>query len=342
MARLLAFKLNPLGAFHFGAYGDAARVFVHCSSDRLYAALLVEALRGGRPFFAPPADHDDSRPLDPPLLLASAFPYAGEALLLPCPRLPPPVSVAEKRRLAGLSYVSPTIFALMVRGEPGALDAYLDQAGALLMGGSVWVAHSDGALPSSGDDFWRATATPRVTIDRRSGTLDAFLVGQVTFNAGCGLYVLARERTPGAAEPLAELLQRVGDSGLGGRRSAGLGQFRVESVAPPSLPALADPRRMVLLSRYRPSLAELAGQVLGPGARYDLDTVGGWLQSDHPSMPAQLRRSVRLLREGSVIQLLPDGSPPIGSICNVAPEGDPPVAHPVWRYGLALGIGIGA
>ncbi|HEX9372139.1 MAG TPA: type III-A CRISPR-associated RAMP protein Csm4 [Roseiflexaceae bacterium] len=350
MASLQFYRLRPAGAFHFGVQGIGVEESAErCPSDTLYAALLIEAARAGRPFFAPSSGHDDDQPLDPPLLLSSCFPYVGEVPLLPYPRLRLPVSddaIAQHPKLGKkLKYVSPAIFRLILAQQSGALDDYLPTSGAgkgrLAMGGAVWAAAEDGELPEA--PFWKVDTMPHVTVDRARHASQYYEVGQVYFRAGCGLYVICRERAPGAASGLGELLQRLGDGGLGGRRSRGLGQFSVEGPQDLDLPEAGGAARLALLSRYRPGRAELAAGVLGEGAAYDLVRVGGWLQTPDVEQAAQRRRNVRLLSEGSVVRMLPGGQTPVGTICDVRPVYDAATfPHPVWRYGLALGVGIGA
>ena len=357
MTSLQVYRLQPKGAFHFGVHGiDAEQSAEHCPSDTLYAALNIEARLARRSFFAPP-EHNDITPLDPPLLLSSAYPYAGQVLLLPCPRLRLPLrdDVEGRRKLfKRLSYVSPTIFRLILEQGEDTLEEYLPDAiggrearGSVLMGGQVWVAHDDGELPpldgdlSGGRTFWQFDTVPHVTVDRLRHSSNYHQVGQVRFAEGCGLYLLCQERHTGATAELADLLQRVGDSGLGGRRSQGLGAFAVEPQTTLDLPEASNPDRMVLLSRYRPSQPEISGGVLEEPASYDLVRVGGWLQSPDANTAAQRRRSLRMLNEGSVIRI-PEGGRPLGTICDLRPEYTAAsFPHPVWRYGLALGIGIG-
>ncbi|MBX0330705.1 type III-A CRISPR-associated RAMP protein Csm4 [Oscillochloris sp. ZM17-4] len=344
-----AFRLRPRSGFHFGQHGiDVEQTVERCPSDTLYSALFIESLRWKLPFFSPPANHDDDGPLDPPLLLSSAFPYIGEVQLLPRPQLRIPISEsAGSKWLKRLEYVSPTIFGMIAAGGDATLDPYLKDQGRLLMGGKVWVAHADGALPvhENGmpiETFWQVEQNPHVAVDRGQATSNYFQVGKVSFAKDCGLYLLAEERQLGAADSLLALLRYLGDSGLGGRRSAGQGQFTVERAEVPTMPTPESPQRMVLLSRYRPSGAEIADKVFGRQASYGLVRVGGWLQSPTSTAAAQRRMNLRMLSEGSVVQLRPDGSPPLGTICDVRPRyavGEFP--HPVWRYGLAMGVPIG-
>jgi CRISPR-associated protein Csm4 len=346
---MFGFRLRPRSGFHFGQHGiDVEQTVERCPSDTLYAALFIESLRWKLPFFSPPADYDGEGSLDPPLLLSSAFPYVGEVQLLPRPQLRIPISErAGSKWLKRLEYVSPTIFGLIVAGGNDTLDPYVEKQGRLLMGGKVWVAHADGALPTleNGtpvEKFWQIDQIPHVAVDRGQASSNYFQVGKVTFAHGCGLYLLCAERQPGAADTLTTLLRFLGDSGLGGRRSTGQGQFTLERTEAPTLLAPENPQRMVLLSRYRPSRAEIADHVFGPQASYGLVRVGGWLQSPVSTAAAQRRKNVRMISEGSVVQLRPDGSPPLGTVCDVRPRyptGEFP--HPVWRYGLALGVPIG-
>ncbi|NJN65875.1 MAG: hypothetical protein HC884_03745 [Chloroflexaceae bacterium] len=377
MARLHVYWLRPRGAFRFGKSGiDAEKTSEHCPSDTLYAALATEALLGGCDFLFPPtgpgpgederAGNDDAPP-DPPFLLSSAYPYAGTVLLLPRPLLPlrPLLRNQEQaRRLARVAYVSPTIFVHILKQSQQQppqphetpLDAYLPSSGGpsqgtLAMDGRVWIAHADGTPPDGQELFWSIHHTPYLRVDRVRPASHLFHTAQVSFAPGCGLSVLCEERKPGGAEGLKALLQRLGDSGLGGKRAAGAGQFDVDGPSFIELPESPRPTRLVLLSRYRPSTTELAANVLGPGARYHTVSVGGYFQSLDPDTAPQQRQTVCLLGEGSVVRALPDGRPPIGTICNLAPNpasdasdtsdiGNSPT-HPVWRYGLALGVGVG-
>jgi CRISPR-associated protein Csm4 len=345
-----AFRLEPRGYFHFGIHGiDAEQSAERCPSDTLYSALLAESLRWGLDFYAPPDGHSADAAPDPPLLLSSAFPYAGEILLLPRPQLKLPVTEREggRKKLKRLEYVSPTIFTLILAGGTDSLDPYVEDQGRLLMNGKVWIANQDGVLPRdprSGVEitkFWSIEQVPHVTVDRAQDSSAYYQVGQVAFAPQCGLYLLYAERQAGAGAVLRSALARLGDSGLGGRRSAGLGQFAVREAVAPVFPSVSAARRMVLLSRYRPTAAEIAAGVFGDAASYSIVRVGGWLQTG-ANAAAQRRRNVRMLGEGSVICLAEDGSPPLGSICDLRPEYDAAsFPHPVWRYGLALGPSIG-
>lgn len=346
MPHFQVYRFAPQGAFHFGMQGiDAERSGERCPSDTLYSALMLEAQFAGRPFPAPATDAPDQQAQALPFVLSSCYPYVGSVLLLPYPRLKLPLSegVGKRKLFKHLEYVSPTIFRLIIEQDT-ALEQYLTQRGRLFMGGQVWIAKEDGAIPKE-EAFWSMESTPHVTVDRVAHTSAYYQTGHVRFAPGCGLYVLCHEQTPDGAAGLLELLHRLGDSGLGGRRSRGLGQFTV-SRDPNDLvfPDASEPRRLVLLSRYRPSEAELRAGVLGPDASYQIVNLSGWLQTTHSgrATAAQRRRNVRLLSEGSVIAFTPN-QVPVGTICDLRPVyATAAFPHPVWRYGVAMGVGIGA
>lgn len=335
MAELHVFRLQPRGAFHFGTQGVGLEATTErCPSDTLYAALLMEAKRGRIPFPEPDAD---GRIDHLPFRLSSCFPYAGEALLFPLPRLKretrTDLEPGQRKRLKKLRYISATLLMRMTDGEPvDTLSMHEYQNGA------VQIAAVDGAERFNGP-LWQESRIDHVTVDRVREASQYYAVGHVRFAPGCGLFILACVRDIATRDLLLELLTRLGHSGLGGKRSVGLGQFDVAEPSTIDLPDDQGCAQALLLSRYVPDRAELEGGVLGPRAAYDLVQTGGWLQSDHPQVRSLLRKPIHLLTEGSVLQCLPHG-PITGRVIDVRPDGEA-LPHPVWRYGVALTIGIG-
>ena len=344
MASFEVFRLQPRGAFHFGTQGVGLEATgERCPSDTLYSALITESLLGGPSLVRSTADEAIA---NLPFRLSSCFPYAGSALLFPLPRLRPVQlegpQPGMRKRIKNLRYVSAAILRHLLAG--GSLHDYLPPVDAqapagLYQQGSVLIAEADGR-PVGVEKVWDTGRIDHVTVDRASEAANYYAVGQVRFAPECGLYVMAQTRDATTSAELLQLLTRLGHSGLGGRRSSGLGQFEVLPPASIDLPNSAGRDRAMLLSRYLPSEDELHAGVLGPGAAYDLTSVGGWLSSNDPRVMARRRRTIHLLVEGSVVACQA-GSPPHGSVVNLAPD-DTPFAHPVWRYGLALSIGVTA
>lgn len=346
----IAYRLVPPpgGGFHLGREGldqeESAETF---PSDSLFAALVatILELEGSESVEA----FKESAPR-----LSSAFPYVGDLLLFPMPRLRANLSDAFRpgvtKALKKLQYVSPAILTRLLQGD--SMDQWLPQdaspsKGLLLQDGKVWIAqHESKLLPADWHKLdeaalkakrvWKSQRVPRVAVDRISNSSQIYHVGRTAFAPGCGLWFLA-DLDPHQASLFESLLEYLGDGGIGGERSAGYGAFSVERIDPPDLPSPQRAQRVMTLSRYNPTRDEIDAGVLGEGASYELVDVGGWLAS--PEGPAQRRKRVRMIEAGSILAA---PVPVVGRIVDVCPKYDQPGApqHPVWRSGIALTVGV--
>jgi len=360
---------KPGAGVHFGLRGlDQEESAAHCPSDTLFAALVATlADLGGdgavRAFIAP------FEAGEPPFLLTSAFPRAGDLPLLPLPfvRLDLSETPGRRKLFKGLRYVSPAIFHRALTGAP--LDAYVqdDGPGAFLQQGQIWLTADEiEALPEAwrdrapagagrrdgGGDWlrsaegrrwlreqrvWASQPVDRVTVDRVSAAPALYRMGRTVYAPGCGLWLGVQ--WPGgsdsaASERLEGLLRHLGDRGLGGERSVGYGQFALaQAPLPLDLPAPHSGTALVTLSRYLPGPDEVPGALRGR-ASYGLDPIAGWLWA--PGERAQRRKQVRMLREGSLFE--PVGPGPWGRLADVRPDGWD--AHPIWRWGYACPVGV--
>jgi CRISPR-associated protein Csm4 len=341
---MLVYQLEPLTPFHFGERGigvEETSEFPH--SDTLLSALII-AWRLGR------GDKEWENWLAalvsgrPPLRMSSAFPYAGPVCFLPRPLIPlageDEAEQIDPKLSKKVEWVSWRRMEDILNGDtPPRVEAR-----DLLMGGRIWVKEEDrlelenqfGMLPSR-FRIWSAGAEetiPRVTVDRIDNSPALYYQGQVRFAPGCGLYILAvfdPEQEETYRPAVTHGLSLLGELGLGGRRSTGLGHFQLseseldETIEQP--PETGDVYHM-LLSLYHPRQDEVATGVLS-GARYKLLTRRGWFFSLADT--GQRRRSVRMLAEGSLL-----ARPAAGDLVNVAPEAYK--GHPVYRSGLALTV----
>jgi len=341
-------KPSPGGGFHLGREGLDQEVSSETfPSDSLFAALIaVQIARGG------PAPTKDI--LESSLSLSSVFPFAGQLLLFPMPRLRVNLSDTSRpgvtKALKKLHYVSFAVLARLLEGD--LMDEWLSEdltrsKGLLLQDGKVWIAQQeDKLLPADwhkldkaalkATPIWKSQRVPRVAIDRISNSSQIYYVGRTTFAPDCGLWFLA-DLDPQQVSLFEDLLAYLADGGIGGERSAGYGAFEVERIDPPDLPSPQRAQRVMTLSRYNPTKDEIDGGVLHEGASYELVDVGGWLAS--PDGPAQRRKRVRMIEAGSVL-VAP--VPVVGQIVNVCPEYEQSGApqHPVWRSGIALTVGV--
>ena len=343
MPTALAYRLVPRSAFHFGERGvgleETAETF---RSDALFGALCATLREGW-------GTRTLGRLLDgfrtggePPFLLSSCFPYAGDVLFFPRPMLPlvGELPFDAGKRLKQVRFVSRDVFAAWLAGADLAGRA---GPAAFVAGGRAWVSADERARLAARfgrDDagelppLWSTTSVPRVTIDRATSASAIYRVGRLAFRAGCGLYVLIEWRDEALRPTLETALHVLGDAGLGGRRSAGYGQFRPLPPEPVDLPSPADADALLTLSLYWPTEAEVRGGVLADPARYDLVLRQGWMAS--PEGRALRRREVRMLAEGSVLRA--SGGATLGGLADVTPAGF--AAHPVYRYGLAFPLPV--
>ena len=339
--RYSVLRLKPQGAFYFGIRGIGLEASATSfASDRLYAALFVENLRT-RVFPEWIAD-----PHTLPFRISSCFPYVGTVQLFPRPLLGPLPSQqtepqpGERKPLKKVQLVSTAVLQHLLAG--GNLREYVIGAkGRLLQGGSIVIDAAEDGSAAAEKGLWKVERVPHVTVDRVTNQPTYYETAQVWFNQDCGLSLLAS----GDVERLEQLLQLLGDSGIGGRRSKGVGLFAVEKGEPLELP---DPgtSHVLLLSSYAPAPAELPAvlhddQPIANNLKvsYALEDIGGWSGSLNPAQNAQRRKVIRMINAGSVIRS--PGTKMLGHTVDVRPQGgDSAFAHPVWRHGQALAIGI--
>lgn len=368
MPALIPYALDFRGGLHVGTRGvNLEETGVMLPADTLFGALLHSWRRAGRdvealvaPFVAAPPG--------PPFLLTSAFPYAGDVRFYPMPvdagRLMAGGidSVHRGKQLKRIRFLSEGLLLKALGGATLDGDLYPPDdlaeptTGVALQDGAFWLLDSEAdRLPPALQrtrgrrhalrslKVFATDRTPRVTIDRVRSSSTIFHAGRVTFNQGCGLWFAVQWRTSQAEQgetdyrrALAEGLSILGDDGIGGERNVGYGTFSCQEHAPIVLPDPEPAAPAWLLSRYHPREDELPGALAAPGAAYGLTAVAGWLHS--PGHTSQRRKRLMLVSEGSLI--CPPAYP-AGDVQDVRPEydGAPGVAHPVYRYGLALAVG---
>lgn len=311
-----------------------------------------------------------------PFLLTSAFPYAGDVCFFPKPvalgQWFDPQRLKEQRKgLDRIQYVSLGILRLMLQGER--LDDWLfpddprqePDKGMDLQNKTFWLTVEEcKRLPQSmrydrrcrreiplralrQQDVFETVQVPRVRVSRLTAASEIFHAGRVHFAPGCGLWFGIQWRTADARlgqttfrETLEHLLNVLGEDGLGGERTTGYGAFRWQRAAEPlQLPDPEPDMPALLLSRYHPRAAELP-DVLTRARAYALTAVGGWLRTWDAA--AQRRRRLWLVSEGSIVNTI--GQTAWGDVIDVRPvyrgSGTLGVDHPVWRYGLALAVGM--
>jgi len=333
-------RLEPKGAFHLGERGigyEETAEGIH--ADTLFGALCAAwAILYGEDALL--TDLLPPRPIpeewEPPFLLSSAFPYAGSVRFFPAPLLPPESS--DPAAWANVTWVSEALFGAWIRKEP------LEE-GVRLHGGAVVMTREEAeTLAQELDErplrtdpgsvrLWVQDRVARVTLDSISHASQLWHFGRLQFHEGCGLFFLVRPlRIP--KECFEAAMRLLGDTGIGGDRSAGYGLFEASwNPFDPSWWRSADPRGFVTLAPLWPRADQVA-ELLTQGCRYRLVTRTGWIGGPLPT--PYRRKSVRMLAEGSVL----GGDPGRiwGTLADVTPEPIPEPIHPVYRWGVAFPV----
>jgi len=211
MPELVPYTLEFLGGLHLGTGAESLEEsLATIPSDTLFAAMLDAWLRSGQEpeAFAEPFANEKR---EPPFLLTSAFPFAGEIRFYPAP-----VKLASQftestleqygKTIKRIRFISEGILQQAMRGEM--LDQYLfpkdegaePNLGAALQGGTFWLLteeteklpekmrrpvgkkHALRLLP-----VFSIHPVPRVTIDRIHLASQIFHASRVTWEQGCGL-----------------------------------------------------------------------------------------------------------------------------------------------------------
>lgn len=355
--------------FRVGVTGvDLEESGISIPADTLFAALVDARRRSGEAVDAFLAPFTLQSP-DPPFVITSAFPYAGGVRFYPAPVdmteiLTDKALFERGKAIRRVRYLSERLLMRALKGEK--LDACLFPAdesaepttGVALQGGSLWLTKDEAqTLPVSlrpdkdklralrFREVWSNDRVPRVTVDRVTNASTIFHTGRVSFARGCGLWFAVRWLRPdqrvGAQGPtwreaFMAGLNVLADDGIGGERSAGYGAFSIQVGLPLALPVAQAGARACLLSRYHPRADELPGAIAGDDCAYNMVSIGGWMRA--PGVPAQRRKRITMLAEGSLVRL---PGAVAGDVVDVKPEyeavaGEAP--HGVYRYGIAFGV----
>jgi len=351
-------RLSIKSALHSGRPGVGAEETDHSiGADSIFGALISQlALRDAtliepltRAF--PRRMGDAFEPSDPPFLLTSAFPFAGDVLFFPTPMLsmsnPSEQGSSEvgvNKSLKKVRYVSSALFEQMLNGKS---LTQLAQSAIQLQNGQVWLtADEQRQLPKGfqrDDKLWETERRPRVSVDRATNRSNIFFHGATFYQERCGIWFGLTLRDPAftlGGLPLADLLRillcDLETYGLGQLRSYGLGE--VQRVGGDTLRTirLPDPTQhgVVSLSRFAPMPDDLS-RLNTSVTSYKLVQVGGRMSSG--GFTAMQRHVVPMLAEGSVIGAAASGSIG-GCLIDASPDYS---AHPAWRYGLMFPVGIG-
>lgn len=241
---------------------------------------------------------------EPPFRISSAFPYHGDTLFLPPPRIAPPENGGESRKKRkGSAWLPSDVFSKLLGGEDvGDVGDFADR------------------LP-------RKELLPRVALDRESSASQIYHVRRTVFPEGGGLWMLVDVEDERMEARLRRSLHLLGDMGVGGERTMGCGFFEPEfEEAPPDVRGLLGGKApYIAISRVSPEDGEM-----GMVDRYTLVESRGWMAS--PTGTQRKRKSVWFFAEGSSFE-----ERPTGRLLDVTPDDGP--GHSVYRYGYGMYLG---
>jgi CRISPR type III-A-associated RAMP protein Csm4/CRISPR type III-A-associated RAMP protein Csm3 len=269
----------------------------------------------------------------PPFLISSAFPYLGEEFFFPKPftqRAHVDEEQLKNVKLKDIKFLPSLLFNQWIAGqlETETFEKSLKEE----------------EEKRSKRKLSTKEILPRLRLDRLDLASNLYFCGQVYFPEDGGLYFLVKGQEKVLAQ-LHEALQLLGELGLGGERSLGLGRFTVrdwkkihEGHGLHFLVKKTISDAFLTLSLFHPNQSEreLWGKRHGEAlVGYQLVERGGWV--DSPMLRSPLRKKTcRLFSEGSVFQT--ERGEPRGCLIDVTPEPVNEAPHHIYRYGFAFPV----
>lgn len=276
----------------------------------------------------------------PAVRLSSLFFGLDEALLVPAPApLWPPANLSSKLRGDCAAWIPASVTAQLAVGGGINEDQWeVDGSSACLL---------RRGRKSSRTGPFRFALRSHAGVDRlEPGRIDVHRTACIEWADTAWLWFAADFSDDAAQETWSPKLEGavrlLGDSGVGGKRSAGWGHFDVESFTRGKLSELilGSPRRQDtsespaptesgywLLSLFCPSPADAIDWSRGSFSLVErggrVESAAGW---------GAEKKTVRMVKEGSVLL---SETALTGSAPDVAPDG---FAHPVYRNGHAVAI----
>jgi len=320
--RMAKFMFN--GPVHFGRIG----VGIERTEEIVHSDTLFSALSHSWASLYSKSDLDDLLACfnqSPPFLLSSCFVYNNNTYFLPKPHtLPPGFENPDVRERYGkevkeTEYLPREIFELWIRREKINYESIKKDFPEY---NSSYIFH----------------LVPRVSIGRVRSNSQIYYCGTVKFRENCGLFCLVKFDDPSYEEKVKRGFFFLGEMGLGGERSNGLGRFnlRWEDCSKEWYELFTfKGSNYLCLSLFHPENIEIIEELV-EGASYTLLERKGWLFSPF-SKKQYKRKSVTMFSEGSIFE-----KEIKGHLVDVTPEiwmkeGN---SHPIYRYGFALTVQV--
>lgn len=297
------YKLQFNTGVHFGT-GVLSESEYTFRADQLFSALYIEALKQGSEKELYEAVCSGN------LLFSDLFPYKGSCYMLPKPML----------------YVEPAD-----RGKSEQKKAYKNMKFIPVEALDEFLCGRMDVENNAMRDYGHYVQHTMACVRTGDETLP-FRVGTYYYNSGCGLYIIVGYQSEAEMLLSEELLDSLSYSGIGGKKSSGLGKFelKIASGTDKLLDMLyRDTGRSMLLSTALPKNEELERAL--DGATYLLERRSGFVASDRYADEWRKKRDLYVFASGSCFVNRFDGD-----IIDVSDGG----RHSVYRYAKPVFIGI--
>lgn len=255
--------------------------------------------------------------------ISSAFPFCGADLFFPKPMIRLPFKSDKgdddttfAKDLKKLKYLNQL-------GFEAALNADDSQK-------------IEDILRRGGEDIFKKVIQQRVSIDAETHESVPFYIEKMYFKESAGLYFIIQFEES-LKETLKEVINALGESGVGTNKNLGCGTFQFDGFETITLNVPDSTEcRWMNLSLYCPNKAEIDDNTEGgvlSRSDYSLIKRGGWLASPENEEHLTLRKkSIFMFSEGSVFD---SKVAPKGKIVNLRPKEYAHI-HDVWRDGTSI------
>lgn len=335
MAGHYLIRLSPKTPFHFGEMMDMERTEVMLHSDTLFSALcyISDRYLGYDNYFNFISPFIEDKP---PFLISSTFPYYKTPdktlYFFPKPlifkdfidKFPKNVKIFKK-----IHFISERLFNAYLTGNDTYLEEqFQDKNGTIkkvnfIQGNLIWLSGEERKLIPIVENLWKVRREPRIVINRITNETSIYHYSRVHFHRYAGLFflinIIDETNEEFIINGLLKKLRYLGDTGIGGERSLGNGQFELELNSRNSLNTIQfngeknSSDGLIILSLTLPQENDIQNNLMDNNSYYQLINRKGWI-----SDTTYLRKSINLLREGSVLK--GNGKEFIGKIIELTPK----------------------
>ena len=303
-----SYKLTFPGAVHFGDLRlESSEYTFH--SDTLFSALCIEALNVSVDMLNTLVEHVQSGKL----IWSDAFPYIGNELFIPKPYIRIEGNTAEqgdsvlKKKYKKLKYIQASLFSDYLAG--------------------IYPVDRVDDINELGIHVTKTSAS----INGEEETVP-YRIGEFLFNENCGLYLIVSFDDEKTQSFFDRLFMSLSHTGIGGRRSSGLGKFSYESdFLPESIieRLQSDSKRYELLSLAM--CDDMFLEEILEDAEYSLIKRGGFIHPSGNAASNMKKKDVYMFASGSCFFKKFKGR-----IIDVSTVSD----HPVYRNAMPLFLGV--